>query len=81
MRLDFDTFTILGPTDSLVNFPVVVGANAETLGGSCLDVFRVTVSSSYQYMSWLIQFLYEDFLNSIKLLPLCPIDLRKKIKF
>ena len=51
LRLDFESFTLLGPTDSLVNFPAgVVGATAEFLGGMCADAFKVVVSILYQYL-------------------------------
>jgi hypothetical protein len=55
LRLDFESFTLLGPTDSLVNTaPGVTGANAEVLGGSCSDTFKVVVSQLSFFVSKLI---------------------------
>ena len=46
LRLDFESFTILGPSDSVVH-PTPVPTEpfaAEIFGGACADTLKVTVS-------------------------------------
>ena len=46
LRLDFESFTILGPSDSIVH-PIPVPTEpfaAEIFGGACADTLKVTVS-------------------------------------